>query len=87
MRIKHFLVLLAAVALTACEVALSAPTQPNATPIFVTATLPATRTPFASPTTTATVTGTPGLSITASANCKNAAVLLQDVTIADGTNI
>ena len=87
MHIKHFLALLAAVVLTACEVSLSAPTQPSATPNFVTATLPATRTPFASPTTTATVTGTPGLSITAPANCKNTAVLLQDVTIADGTNI
>jgi uncharacterized protein YkwD len=51
----------------------------------VTATLPTTRTPYTRPTTTAT--GTPGLAITAPANCKDTAVLLQDVTIPDGTNI
>jgi uncharacterized protein YkwD len=81
--------LLAAVTLTlalsACEVKLSTPTPSNSAPVFVTATLPATRTPVRTPTTTAT--GTPGLSLTAPANCKDAAVLLQDVTIPDGTNI
>ena len=81
------MVVLTAAALSACEVTLSTPTQPNSTPIFVTATLPATSTPHTTPTATATVTGTPGLSITAPANCKDTAVLLQDVTIPDGTNI
>jgi uncharacterized protein YkwD len=77
---------LAAVLLTACEVTISAPTPVNRTPVFTTGTLPPTRTPFASPT-DETATGTPPLSITAPANCKDTAVLLQDVTIADGTNI
>ena len=87
MSIKHVLAILAAFALSACEVTLSAPPASSPTPAFVTATLPPTRQPFASRTPTATVTGTPGLSITASANCKNVAVLLEDVTIPDGTNI
>jgi uncharacterized protein YkwD len=87
MRTRYFVALVAAAALSACEVTLSAPTPPNATPIFVTATLPATRTPYARATETPTVTGTPRLSITAPANCKDAAVLLEDVTIPDGTNL
>jgi uncharacterized protein YkwD len=74
-----------ALALSACEVTLSAPTPPDSTPIFVTATLPATRTPIRTP--TATLTGTPGLSLTAPVNCQDTAVLLQDVTIPDGTNV
>lgn len=64
---------------------ISAPAPVDTTPVFVTATLAATRTPHTRPTTTPT--GTPGLSLTAPANCKDTAVLLQDVTIADGTNI
>lgn len=86
--IKYFcLVVLGALVLSACNVTLSAPTQSSATPSFITATLPPTRAPFATRTATATVTGTPGLSITAPANCKVSAVLLEDVTIPDGTNI
>ena len=81
----RYLLGVAAVLLTACEVTLSAPTPSDSTPEFVTATLPATRTPHTTP--TATTTGTPGLSMTAPANCKDTAVLLQDVTIPDGTNI
>jgi uncharacterized protein YkwD len=73
--------------LSACEVSIGTPTPPNPTPPFVTATLPATRTPIGSPTSPATVTPTSSLSITAAANCTNGAVLMQDVTIPDGTNI
>ena len=72
-------------ALTACNVSLSTPAPPSGTPGFVTATLPATRTPHLTPTTTAT--DTPGLSLTSPATCKDMAVLLQDVTIPDGTNV
>jgi uncharacterized protein YkwD len=79
--------ILLALLLNACAVSLSAPTPADATPAFVTATLAATRTPFTTPTATATITGTPGLSITAPPNCKDAAVLMQDVTIPDGTNL
>jgi uncharacterized protein YkwD len=86
-RIRLLATVLAAALLSACEVTLSAPTQPSSAPVFVTATLPATSTPYTTPTATATITGTPGLSITAPANCKDTAVLLQDVTIPDGTNI
>ncbi len=70
--------------LTAC-VSISTPTPVNATPLFVTATLPATDTPYARP--SAIATTTPTLSVTAAANCKDAAVLLQDVTISDGANV
>lgn len=82
-----FTLALAAGLLTACEVSIAAPTLPNPTPPFVTATLPATRTPFASPTSPSTATPTSSLSITAPADCKDVAVLMQDVTIPDGTNI
>jgi uncharacterized protein YkwD len=87
MRVKYLASVLAVVLLTACEVTISTPTPINRTPVFATATLPSTRTPYASPTEMTNTTGTPPLSITAPANCKDTAVLLQDVTIADGTNI
>jgi uncharacterized protein YkwD len=80
-----YLVVACAALLSACQVSLSLPSEPASTQGFVTATLPVTRTPYARATTTAT--GTPGLSMTAPANCKDTAVLLQDVTIPDGTNI
>ena len=78
---------MATVLLSACEVSISTPTPVNPTPPFVTATLPATKTPFASPTLPVTATPTSSLSVTAPANCRDGAVLLQDVTIPDGTNI
>ena len=85
MRMRHLAAACLVMALTACNVTLSAPTPADSTPEFVTATLPATRTPFRTPTNTPT--GTPGVSLTAPANCKDTAVLLQDVTIPDGTNV
>jgi uncharacterized protein YkwD len=81
------LVAMGALLLSACEVSIATPTPVNPTPLFVTATLPPTKTPFASPTSPSTATPTSSLSITAPANCKDGAVLLQDVTIADGTNM
>ncbi len=88
MRNFHWAASLAVLLLTSCGLSISTPTPANATPLFATATLPATKTPYASrtPLTTATP-ATPGLSGTAPANCKDSAVLLQDVTIADGTNV
>ena len=81
--------------LTICAAALSSaacitigtPTAEHPTPLFVTATLPATKTPYASKTAVATAStpSTPGA--TSAPNCKDAAVLVQDVTIADGTNV
>ncbi|MCL4528061.1 MAG: NBR1-Ig-like domain-containing protein [Chloroflexi bacterium] len=100
MRIFVLISLCAILALTSCSISISAPATPNATPFFVTATLPPTSTPYAgaiaapsatpvsstSTTPSAASSGTP-FSMTASPNCKDSAVLLQDVTIADGTNV
>jgi uncharacterized protein YkwD len=73
--------------LSAC-VSISTPPPVNTTPLFITATLLLTTAPYASPTPLMSATATaPTLSVTASANCKDSAVLLQDVTIADGTNV
>jgi len=74
--------------MTSC-ISIATPAPLNTTPLFVTATLRPTKTPYASPTVhaTASTSTTPTLSVTAAANCKDAAVLLQDVTIADGTNV
>ncbi len=74
---------------TAACITIATPAPVNLTPLFVTATLRATKTPYASPTIllTASTSTVPTLSVTASANCKDGAVLLQDVTIADGTNV
>ena len=72
---------------SAC-VSISTPPPANSTPSFVTATLPPTRTPPASRTPDATSTpATPVPTGSASAGCKDAAILVQDVTIADGTNV
>lgn len=80
----------AALAVTAC-ISVSTPTPVNSTPLFVTATLAPTRTPIAPDTTgTAGTPGTPGTPApigSAVVGCKDAAILVQDVTIADGTNI
>jgi uncharacterized protein YkwD len=80
-------VVLTAITLSSCEVSISTPTPVEATPHFVTATLPSTRTPYARRTETPVASDTSSVSITAPAHCKDSAVLLQDVTIADGTNV
>ncbi len=75
----------AALVATGC-ISIATPTPRNSTPSFVTATLPVTKTP--APSATLTVTpGTPLPTGSASAGCKDAAILVQDVTIADGTNV
>lgn len=71
--------------LSSCGISISTPTPPNATPLFFTATLPSTKTPYASE--TAVTTQTAVAAGTVPATCKDGAVLLQDVTIADGTNL
>ena len=100
MRTFALISLCAIFALTSCSITISAPTTPNPTPFFVTATLPPTSTPYAGTVATTSATpvglastalsttleGTP-FSMTASPGCKDSAVLLQDVTIADGTNV
>ncbi len=76
-----------AFALTAC-VSISTPPPANTTPRFVTATLLPTTTLYATPTPDTSATPNAAtLAVTAPANCKDSAVLLQDVTIADGTNV
>lgn len=78
---------LTAFASTSCQVTILTPTPPNMTPRFVTATLPPTRTPAARPSQTPSATGTSSAGGTGSSACKDRAVLLQDVTIPDGTNV
>ena len=80
-----------AVGLASC-VSIGTPPSADRTPAFVTVTLRPTKTPYGnsptSPAATASTPSTPSTPIaTAAANCKDAAVLLQDVTIADGTNV
>jgi uncharacterized protein YkwD len=73
--------------LSSC-ISISTPPPANTTPRFVTATLLPTTTPYATPTPLTPATPNAAtLSVTAPANCKDSAVLLQDVTIADGTNV
>ncbi len=73
-------------ALSACSLSVSTPGPVVTTPFFITATLPSTRTPYASPAATVTP-DVPTLSVTAAAGCKDSAILIQDVTISDGTNV
>jgi uncharacterized protein YkwD len=85
---RSLLLILCAVAMgTASCITIGTSPSLDATPSFETATLPPTKTPYASPTAVATVS-TPSTPVaTSKPNCKDAAVLLQDVTIADGTNV
>jgi len=85
MRRTVWAVSLVAWMLTGCAITITTPTPRDSTPQFVTATLPVTKTPFSEGTPTATATQT--LSVTAPPNCKDIAVLVQDVTIPDGTNL
>jgi uncharacterized protein YkwD len=75
---RTFIALLAALLLTGC---ITVETKTPPPPLFVTSTLPAL--PTAIPTQTATPVAVPTLP--RPANCKDAAVLMQDVTIPDGT--
>ncbi len=81
-------ILVCAALLSSACISVAAPTPTSSRPEFVTATLPPTRTPALSP--AADTTGTPSTPIptgSASAYCKDAAILVQDVTIPDGTNV
>jgi uncharacterized protein YkwD len=87
MRTLVVLICAAALSATSC-ITIGTPTPVSLTPEFATAALPATRTPYASPSaTTTTISTLPTLAATSNPNCKDTAVLLQDVTIADGTNV
>ncbi len=85
---RSYLLVFCALALSAAScVTIGLPPPANPTPAFVTATLPYTKTPYVKPSVTPTA-ATPSTPLpTAPPNCKDAAVLLQDVTIADGTNV
>jgi uncharacterized protein YkwD len=76
----------AALGASSC-VTIRTPTPVNLTPEFVTATLPVTKTPYKTPTVVPTASTPVTAVATSNPNCKDAAVLLQDVTIADGTNV
>ena len=85
MRKKLLTVLWAALFLSGCITISGANASPTA-PLFVTSTLPPTNTPPASLTPPPS-TSAPTLAVTAQPNCKDKAILVQDVTIADGTNV
>lgn len=81
------LILCAAALASAGCITIGTPTPANPTPLFVTATLPVTKTPYASKTPTSNAP-TPSTAVaTSAADCRDAAILVQDVTIADGTNV
>ncbi len=90
MRFSFLTIVLAASLLTSC-ISISANTDVTATPFFVTVTLQMTRIPLPPPgtpmTDTPTVVATSSSVGTSVAGCKDQAVLLQDVTIFDGTNV
>ena len=89
-RLELFLLLAASIFLSSC-ITISTPTEAAGTPLFVTSTLPPTRQlvalPSRTPTGPAGTPGTPTKAVTAPANCKDQAVLLEDVTIPDGTEM
>jgi uncharacterized protein YkwD len=87
MRILNVASVLAALLSGACQVTILTPTPADLTPRFVTATLPPTRTPAMRNSETPPVTKTAGGAVAGPASCKDSAVLLQDVTIPDGTNV
>lgn len=85
---KTLLPLLALSLLAASCITVAPKTRPTTGPLFVTSTLPPTHSLVTRP--TATRTGlpvTPTLAVTVPADCKVVAVLLEDVTIPDGTQV
>ena len=85
MRKRLLTVLLTALLLSGC-ITISDANAPPTAPLFVTSTLPPTNTPPPSRTPPPlTITAT--VAVTAPANCKDKAILVQDVTIVDGTNV
>jgi uncharacterized protein YkwD len=85
---KYTLTLLIAATLLSSCITISTPTESPGTPLFITSTLPPTKQLVALPTRTATgVPGTPTLAVTAPPNCKDSAVLIEDVTIPDNTRL
>jgi Ig-like domain-containing protein/cysteine-rich secretory family protein len=84
MRNQILTVSLAAIALASC-ITISPPEPVGGTPLFVTAILPSTRTPVTTPATPSPAVVSTALSAVAS--CQESAVLVQDVTIPDGTNV
>lgn len=85
MRKKFLTVLLTAFLLSGCISLSKADATPTA-PLFVTSTLPPTKKPPASLTPPPS-TSAPTILVTVPPNCKDKAILVQDVTIADGTNV
>ena len=89
MKKNWILFLFTGVLLAGCISISSANTTPTSPPQFVTSTLPPTKSlallPTNTPLTPSTGSETPTFAITAPANCKVQAVLLEDVTIPDDT--
>ncbi len=89
--LKGYILLLTGFLLTGCISISSATQAPTAPPQFVTSTLPPTKAlvlPSTITPSTPNATGTASLAVpTVPANCKVQAVLLEDVTVPDGTRI
>ncbi len=83
MRAFVLICILSLMALTACSVAILS-NEPTPGPLFLTATLPATHTPFPTLVTPSTTIVAPTLNATQAA-CKERAVVMQDVTVPDNT--
>jgi uncharacterized protein YkwD len=81
---KLLLIIPVAMLILVSCITISTPEPVNPTPLFLTATLPLTHTPF--PSATASPTITPTLNATLAA-CKEQAVVIQDVTIPDNTYV
>ena len=81
---KLLLIIPIAMLILASCITVSTPEPVNPTPLFLTATLPLTHTPFPSATPLPTIT--PTLNATLAA-CKEQAVVIQDVTIPDNTYV
>lgn len=85
-----FTALIASSLLSSC-ITISTPTPAAGTPLFITSTLPPTKEvvglPSRTPTTKPGTPGTPTKAVTAPPNCDDQAVLLEDVTIPDNTQM
>ncbi len=82
------LILVCALMLTSC-LSIAVETDTPTQQAFVTSTLPSTQEVIIAPTKTATpaITETPTIAVTIPANCTDSAVLLEDVTIPDNTQV
>ncbi|HLO28494.1 MAG TPA: hypothetical protein VK249_05130, partial [Anaerolineales bacterium] len=83
---NKFLIFLLSMFMTSC-ITVSMQTEAPSAPHFVTATLPPTKIVTPRPTLTPSPASTMDASVTKLVQCNNGAVLLEDVTIPDNSNV